>query len=147
MKDHEDNFPNNVTCRLINPAKSEIGNVSKCILDRRNKDIIKKTGVKQWKSTKDTLNWFNNIIRKERHSFIVFDIVNFYPSISSKLLEDALKLAEAYTDIPAQEKEVILHAKQSLLYNNRIAWTKKNSSNSFDVTMGSFDGAETCKLV
>jgi hypothetical protein len=121
--------------------------VSKCILDRINKDIINKSGVKQWKSTKDTLNWFNSITGKERHSFITFDIVNFYPSISSKLLEDALKFAEAYTDISAQEKEIIWHAKQSLLYNSNIAWTKKNSSNSFDVTMGSFDGAETCELV
>ncbi len=147
LKDHKDNFPNNPTCRLINPTKSEIGKVSKCILDRINKDIINKSGVKQWKSTKDTLNWFNSITGKERHSFITFDIVNFYPSISSKLLEDALKFAEAYTDISAQEKEIIWHAKQSLLYNSNIAWTKKNSSNSFDVTMGSFDGAETCELV
>lgn len=147
LKDHKDNFSNNPTCRLINPTKSEIGKVSKCILDRINKDIINKTGVKQWKSTKDTLNWFNSITGKERHSFITFDIVNFYPSISSKLLEDALKFAEAHTDIPAQEKEIIWHAKQSLLYNGNIVWTKKNSSNSFDVTMGSFDGAETCELV
>jgi hypothetical protein len=44
LKDHKDNFPNNPTCRLINPTKSEIGKVSKCILDRINKDIINKTG-------------------------------------------------------------------------------------------------------
>ena len=26
-------------------------------------------------------------------------------------------------------------------------WTKKNSDSMFDVTMGSYDGAETCKLI
>ena len=103
--------------------------------------------MKQWKCTKDTLNWFSNITEKEQHSFIAFDIVNFYPSISSKLLGDALKFAEDYIDISGDEKEIIYHAKQSLLYNNKTAWKKKNSPNAFDVTMGSFDGAETCELV
>ena len=125
LKNHKDNFANNPTCRLINPAKSEIGKISKCILDKINKIIINKTGVKQWKCTKDTLNWFSNITEKEQHSFIAFDIVNFYPSISSKLLGDALKFAEDYIDISGDEKETIYHAKQSLLYNNKTAWKKK----------------------
>ena len=34
-KDHEDNFQNSLPCRLINPAKSEMGLVSN-ILDRIN---------------------------------------------------------------------------------------------------------------
>ena len=29
LKDHKDNFQNKPTCRLINPAKSEIGRISK----------------------------------------------------------------------------------------------------------------------
>ena len=28
IKDHKPNFPNNIKCRLINPAKSQIGIVS-----------------------------------------------------------------------------------------------------------------------
>lgn len=36
LKDHKPNFANNPTCRLINPAKSEIGKISKQILDRIN---------------------------------------------------------------------------------------------------------------
>ena len=75
------------------------------------------------------------------------DIVNFYPSISEKLLNDALSFAARYTDISAEERKIILHSKQSLLCNDNTPWAKKNSSNSFDVTMGSFDGAETCELV
>ena len=42
---------------------------------------------------------------------------------------------------------IIKHARKSLLFNNRRAWTKKNSATAFDVTMGSFDGPEVCELV
>ena len=42
---------------------------------------------------------------------------------------------------------IILHAKKSLLYNMGEPWGRKSSSGLFDVTMGSFDGAETHELV
>ena len=41
FKDHKENFLNNPTFRLINPAKSEIGSVSKVILDKINSSLIK----------------------------------------------------------------------------------------------------------
>ena len=43
LKDHKDNFANHPTCRLINPAKSELGKVSKQILDNINSKIRKTT--------------------------------------------------------------------------------------------------------
>lgn len=147
LKDHKDNFQNNPTCRLINPTKSELGKVSKQILDKINKAIIDKTNVHQWKNTRATLDWFTNIPNKDQHSFIAFDIVNFYPSISHKLLSDALSFAASYTDISAEDRKIIFHTKQSLLFNDNTPWNKKHSTTSFDVTMGSFDGAETCELV
>ena len=36
LKDHKENFKNSLSCRLINPAKSEMGLVSKRILDSIN---------------------------------------------------------------------------------------------------------------
>ena len=36
IKDHKENFPSNVKCRLINPSKGELGKVSKVILDNIN---------------------------------------------------------------------------------------------------------------
>ena len=39
-----------------------------------------------------------------------------------------------------------MHARKSLLFTNHEVWIKKNES-LFDVTMGSFDGAEICELV
>ena len=34
LKDHKENFQNNPKCRLINPAKSDSGKISKPILDK-----------------------------------------------------------------------------------------------------------------
>ena len=34
VKDHRPNFPSEVQCRLINPAKSNVGFISKQILER-----------------------------------------------------------------------------------------------------------------
>ena len=147
LKDHKDNFQNNPTCHLINSTKSELGKVSKQILDKINKAIVDKTNVLQWKNTRATLDRFINIPNKDQQSFIAFDIVNFYPSISRKLLNDALSFAASYTDISAEDRKITFHTKQSLLFNDNTPWNKKHSTAPFDVTMGSFDGAETCELV
>ena len=40
-----------------------------------------------------------------------------------------------------------MHCRNSLLFDNETAWTKKDQNNMFDVTMGSFDGAEVCELI
>ena len=64
LKDHKPNFVNNPTCRLINPAKSEIGKISKQILDRINKEIITALNLNQWKNTTAVLEWFNNVENK-----------------------------------------------------------------------------------
>jgi hypothetical protein len=81
------------------------------------------------------------------HSFITFDVVDFYPSISEQLLRDALEFASQFDDISEEEKAIIIQAKRSLLFSNETAWCRKASKSLFDVTMGSFDGAETCELV
>ena len=86
LKDHTDNFQNKPTCRLINPAKSEIGRISKQILENINITIRQKTGLNQWKNSSSVINWFSNIQHKDHHTFAVFDIENFYPFITEKLL-------------------------------------------------------------
>ena len=91
--------------------------------------------------------WFNSLENKEHYSFIAFDVVDFYPSISIHLLSAALDFASNYDNITVDERRIILHAKKSLLYNSGEPWGKKTSSNLFDVTMGSYDGAESCELV
>ncbi len=40
-----------------------------------------------------------------------------------------------------------LDTRKSVLFNDGKPWTKKDSNSLFDVTMGSYDGAEICELV
>jgi hypothetical protein len=94
LKDHKLNFQNNPTCRLINPAKSEIGVISKQILQRINSKIVAATKLNQWKNTDSVISWFKNIQNKPEHSFIIFDIV--YPHITKELLTEALTFASQY---------------------------------------------------
>ena len=47
LKDHKENFQNNPKCRLINPAKSEIGIVSKHYIDQINKSTREKLNINQ----------------------------------------------------------------------------------------------------
>jgi hypothetical protein len=146
LKDHKPNFKNNPKCRLINPTKSEIGKISKQILEKITTNVKKTTKFQQWKNTNEVIQWFTSIDNKANNSFICFDVVEFYPSITEELLSKAIDFAEKYTTITEHEKHIIAHTKQSLLYNINNTWRKKNTTN-FDVTMGSFDGAETCELI
>ena len=147
LKDHKPNFHDHPTCRLINPSKSEIGAISKHILDEINTSIITSTKINQWKNTASVLKWFNGLENKTMLSFICFDVCDFYPSITEKLLSKALEFATNYRQITSHEREITLHAKQSLLFSDNSTWEKKSANYQFDVTVGSFDGAETCELV
>ena len=94
LKDHKDNFANHPTCRLINSAKSELGKVSKQILDNINSKIRKITKLNQWKKTSDVINWFTNITDMQKHSFASSDIDSFYPSITGSLLSKEISFAK-----------------------------------------------------
>ena len=147
LKDHKENFANRPTCRLINPAKSEIGKISKQILENINRKLVNATSVNQWKNTSSVLQWYRQLTNKPDLAFICFDVVEFYPSISEALLDHALDFASRYVTITADERELIIDAKHSLLFSKGDPWEKRSSTTLFDVTMGSYDGAETCELV
>ena len=147
LKDHKENFENAPKCRLINPAKSTIGRVSKEILERVNNELRRSTNVQQWRNTQSVIDWFNALGKKNKCAFIQFDIVDFYPSITENLLMDAFDYAKQHTSISPKEIEIIMHARKSLLFNKDEPWIKKTNDSAFDVTMGSYDGAEVCELV
>ena len=147
LKDHKPDFTNNPTCRLISPTKSETTIISKHILDNINKEIIKATKANLWRSTSNVIEWFQAIPNESQHTFITFDVCDFYPSIPEQLLTRALDYASQFTHITPQDQHIITHAKKSLLYHQNTPWEKKNTSNLFNVTMGSYDGAETRELV
>ena len=116
LKDHKENFKNNPSCRLINPCKPEVGKVSKQILERVISEVKSKTGFNQWKNTHSVIKWFQNIKNKKNQSFINFDVVNFYPSITKELLKKALDWASTIAEISDDEKDIILEAKKSILF-------------------------------
>ena len=146
LKDHKENFPNKIKCRLINPAKPEIGKISKTILDKINKKLRRSTGLNQWGNTDSVISWFNKIDDKGNCKFFKFDITEFYPSISEKLLLNAIAFAKSYVDISEDSINIIIHSRKSILFHENQIWSK-SSNPDFDVTMGSFDGAEVCELV
>ena len=147
LKDHKDNFNNNSKCRLINPAKPQIGRVSKSILDRINNDVRSKTRVHQWTNSLSVTQWFKSINDKKRHSFISFDIIDFYPTITENLLDEAIKWAKQFTTITDRDIHIITTTRKSLLFHQNRSWVKRSSMDMFEVTMGSYDSAEVCKLI
>ena len=80
-----------------------------------------------------------------------FNIEEFYPSISKEVLQKAIKYASTLclnnVRISSEEINVIMHSRKSLLFDSNNIWIKKDSDLNFDVTMGSYDGAEICELV
>ena len=148
IKDHKENFEDNMKCRLINPMKKEIGRFSKYMLHRINTDIGSKCKLNQWKKTEDVINWFSQLRQKNKLTFFTFDIIDFYPSISEELLNNSTEWAKEDTSIDNQEYETIMHLRRTLLHDNKgNMWTKKEIKTQFDVSMGAFDGAEVCEVI
>ena len=147
LKDHKEDFNIRPRTRLINPAKSVLGRVSKQILENINLQIKTVYELQQWKNTDEVVSWFKNIKDKPACKFLKFDIAEFYPSITKELLMKAINFArEANVTITQDDINLIIHTKESLLFNGNSVWKKKGTRN-FDVTMGSYDGAEVCELV
>ena len=145
MKDHKENYENNPSFRLLNPTKPESGCASKQILQNIVRQLRLKTKFNQWEDSSATINWFNVIKHKRNVRFIQFDIKDFYPSISEKLLTDSLNWAQDFVNISDNDKNVIFQSRKSFLYYKGQPWEKKTNTDC-DVTMGSYDGAEICDL-
>ena len=76
-----------------------------------------------------------------------FDFEEFCPSISKDLLLKAIEYAKGFVNISNDETKTIMHSRKSLLVSGTDVWIKKDGDKDFDVTMGSYDGAEICELV
>ena len=89
---------------------------------------------------------------RSRHTFLLFDTKDFYPSITESLLKEYLNFVNfgnfAKTKVPIckTEEGTILPARKSLLSDGSHVWLKKKGR-LFDVTVGAFDVSETCELV
>ena len=58
----------------------------------------------------------------------------------------AISWASTLATISEEDKEIIFACKESILYSGSTPWVKREGE-EFDITMGSYDGAETTDLV
>ena len=146
FKDHEKNFLDRKQTRLINLTKTELGFVSKNLIQWTTSRLLSSHKYNLWKNSMDTIDWFRKIRDKKRSTFVQFDIIEFYPSITKELLVRSLNHAREYTDITEEEIEIILASRKSVLSDSRRSWVKSHVDN-FDVPMGAYDSAQVANLV
>ena len=58
----------------------------------------------------------------------MFDIAEFYPSISTELLDSSISFAKSLIDIEGKIIKTINHARKSLLFDDSGAWVKKDGN-------------------
>ena len=90
VKDHHDYFCHSISCRLTNQSKTDTWKISNAILNKINVQLLSFTKVNQLENSDFIINWFKNIPEKKTCILTVFDIENFYPSISLEPLNKAL---------------------------------------------------------
>ena len=82
LKDHKEDYRTNPKYHLLNPTKNQLGKISKQILQKINKALRSKLNLNQWPNSNEVIDWFKNIHQKSSHIFTVFDIQEFYPSVT-----------------------------------------------------------------
>ena len=77
FKDHKPNFEDKLQSRLINPSKTELGKVSKNIIQNIVTNVKKANYSNLWRNSYDTIEWFEKIKNKSKTTFTQFDITDF----------------------------------------------------------------------
>ena len=145
MKDHKPGFPQRVELRLINPSKTNVGSISKRLLDRVHAEVMKKTKLNQASSTKDVIKWFEGIENKSEYKFLKLDIKDYYPSISEEMLADTLMWAKEFTPISKEQEEAFFHCRKTYLFHKGEVWAKKKNED-FEVSQGGLDSCEIANI-
>ena len=58
---------------------------------------------------------------------LLLNTSEFYPSITKKVVNEALKLAKECTRISEEKMNITKHCRKFLLYHNEESWIKKRS--------------------
>ena len=69
------------------------------ILKNINNELRNKLQLQQWNKTKAVINWIKKIENENKQKFVMFDIKDFYSSISKKLLGDSVNFALRHVQI------------------------------------------------
>ena len=128
LKDHKNDFAKKEQTRVLNPSRTNIGVISKHLLDKINQSVLSQTKLKQWKSTNDTLEWFASLKNKGKLTFLKFDVQSMYPSITETLLIDSMEFAKQYINIAEDDANIIMHSRKTFLFSNGMPWFKKTKN-------------------
>lgn len=64
FKNHKANFSKNPKFRLVNPVKTEIGIISKYIIDSISNKLNRELNLQIWGNSKSVVDWFKEISHK-----------------------------------------------------------------------------------
>ena len=64
------------------------------ILEKANKYLVDLLCLNQWKNSDMVINWFRSIKNKSQCAFIQLDIMEFYPSATETILDNALSFTK-----------------------------------------------------
>ena len=107
-------IPNHPSFQLINPSKSDIGRMSKKILDKINKIVILETNVNQWKNRNSVISWFKRLQNGNRLSFVNFDVQSYCPFISENLFQEATNFAKDIVELSDTELLIVMQTRKTL---------------------------------
>ena len=110
LKNHKENFCNKPKCQLINQAKSNLGRVSKKILEKINNAVRSQAKVNKWRNTTAVMELFKSFTTSHL-SFDIFDIADYYHSITEDLLSRALEYTKQFVPIAEYGESIIMHAR------------------------------------
>ena len=77
---------------------------------------------KQWCNIQTVVDWFKSISNKTKAQFTIFDNVEFYPSITEKLLVYNVSYIQTRSDDIIQ---LIKQARRPFLFTEGNIWMKK----------------------
>ena len=80
--------------------------------------LFQTTKINQWKHTVSAIKWFNSLKGNHLIKFLMFDIKNFYSSITQDLLNKVLSFASEYIYISKCDNDVINNARKWFPYLN-----------------------------
>ena len=74
---------------------------------------------------KDCIKWFKDYDKKDKCSFVKYDMRKSYLSIMEKTVDEALNLAKEYIVIPEDKINIVKHCCKLLLYHDEDLWIKR----------------------
>ena len=130
LKDHKADFTNSLPCELINPRKSDI-EVDLNVEQERTKSFYQS----DWCNIKTVTDWFKSISNKPKAWFLKFNIVEFYPPITKRLLHIAVSYVKTLPTKPEDNGQLIEKARKSILFTKGNLLIKNVEMIYFVMTM------------